>query len=168
MVVHLKAMWSPGFESLYKGKNPQAVADEIYSIGEKPTKEQIVDKARDENTELHDMFEWRDDVAAEKYRCEQAGTIMRHLKVVFVESNEESPEQEKTFNVARITDKPVRAFYGDPRALNGFVSITTIMNDQETYNALLRRAKDELVSFERKYSILKELEPLFEVIHGIL
>lgn len=167
-MVKLKAMWSPGMESLYKGKDPQTVADEIYSIGDKPTKEEIVDKARDESTVLHGMFEWRDDVAAEKWRCEQAGAIMRHLKVMFVESDEQDAGNEKTFTVAQMTEEPVRMFFGDPQNRNGFVSIMKVMNDQDTYNALLERAKNELITFEHKYSILKELKPLFEVIHEMM
>ena len=168
MIANLKAMWEPGVKNLYKGKDAQAVADEIYSIGDNPTKAEIVDKARDESTELHSLFEWRDDVAAEKWREEQAGTIMRHLKVVFVHDEREKPESEIVFKNAVITDEPFRMFFGDPQKKSGFVSVMKVMSDQETYNALLQRAKDEMAAFERKYCILKELQPLFEAMHQIL
>ncbi len=155
-MIQLKAMWEPGQESLMKGKDPQRIANEIYSISDEPTKKQIVDKARDESTELHGLFEWNNDIAAEKYREEQAGFILRKLKVTFIQTDDEKePIQTKV---------PVRMFYGNPVESSGFVSIVKIMGNGEMYNALLERAKAELKSFKNKYAMLKELEAIFEMI----
>ena len=44
-------------QSLYKGVDPQKVAEEIMGIGESATPRQIVDRARDEKSELHKCFE---------------------------------------------------------------------------------------------------------------
>lgn len=164
-MIKLEAMWEPGWAKFFKNKDPQAIADEIYSIGDEPTKEEIVEKARDESTELHDLFEWRDDVAAEQWREEQAKNIMRKLKVTIIREEGEKPDEKKTFTPTIVSP---RMFYGDPENPSGFVSIRKIMTNQDTYNALLQRAKDEIMAFERKYSILTELEPLFEAIHEIL
>ena len=68
MLVHSKAKWLDEFKSLYKGADAQLVADEIMSIGDAATPQQIVEKARDEATELHKCFTWDDRIAAEKYR----------------------------------------------------------------------------------------------------
>lgn len=38
------------------------------------TPEQVLEKARDEQSELHKCFEWNDSIAAEKYRLQQART----------------------------------------------------------------------------------------------
>lgn len=46
----------------------QKVADEILAIGKSATTAQILDKARDEKTELHKCFDWNDAEAAEKWR----------------------------------------------------------------------------------------------------
>ena len=84
--------WTPFGSSLYKGVDPQKVADEILGIGDEATPQQIVDAARDEGTELHRCFEWNDSVAAEKYRLTQARTIVCNLVIKRPESEEEQPK----------------------------------------------------------------------------
>ena len=159
-MVQLKAMWSPEVQGIYKGKDAQKVADEIYSIGDEPTKEQVVEKARDETTELHSMFEWDDAIAGEKWRGEQARKIMGALKVTFVKSDDDPVPP--TF-----TMKPVRMFYGNPSGSPGFVSTMKIMTNHTMYEQLLERAKQELDAFKNKYSILQELQPIFEMIDSL-
>ena len=88
------ASWKPGFEYVYKA-DANRVYEEIQSIGETCTKEDIVNKARDESTELHACFEWDDTVAAEKYRLRQAGDVVRHLYLVRQETPDEEPEHEE-------------------------------------------------------------------------
>ena len=44
----------------------QKVADEILGIGNSATTAQILDKARNEQTELHKCFDWDDAEAAKK------------------------------------------------------------------------------------------------------
>lgn len=159
-MVQFKAVWEPGYERFFKNKDPQAIAEEIYSISDSPTKEQIVDKARDENSELHDLFEWDDAVAAEEWRQEQAKNILRKLKVEFIQGDGEKEPATKEF-------RPVRLFFGNPNDRKGFVSIFKIMEDKETYQNLLNKAKAELVAFENKYKMLEELNPIFEIIHKL-
>ena len=45
--------WSPIGSQLYKGIDPQKVANEIMNIGGDATPQQIVDAARAETSELH-------------------------------------------------------------------------------------------------------------------
>lgn len=159
-MLQLQAMWSPETQNLYKGKDAQKVAEEIFSISDEPTKEQVVEKARDESTELHSMFEWDDAIAGEKWRGEQARKILHNLKVTFVKSEEDDLPPV-------LTMKPVRMFYGNPSGGSGFVSTVKIMSDKTMYEQLLARAKAELQSFKNKYNILKELKPVFEMIDKI-
>lgn len=157
-MVQLKAMWEPEWKRFAKGKDPTKVANEIFSISDTPTKDEIVEKAKDPQTEMHDLFEWDDTVAAHAYRKEQAGLILRSLKVEFIHDS----EMEKP-----LVSTPVRLFYGNPVENEGFVSITTIMKDDDMYSKLLERAKMEIKSFRKKYAMLKELEALFDVIDHI-
>ena len=152
------AHWEKGFEGFFHNKDPKKVAEEIYSISgseEEPTKAQIVEKARDETSELHDLFEWNDSVAAEKWREDQAGHILRTLKVTFVKNDAPQEKREPI---------PVRLFYGNPQKKEGFVSIVRIMGNEELYAQLLERAKAELQSLRKKYAMLQELAPVFEMI----
>lgn len=41
----------------------------------------VLDDARSPNSPLHDYFEWNDDVAAEKYRLDQARRLIRSVRV---------------------------------------------------------------------------------------
>ena len=159
MQPNFKAMWTPGMESIFKGADPQAVASEIYSISDTPTKHQVVEKARDEHSAMHGLFEWDNEIAGEKWREEQASHIMRHLKITFVNAHPDGEEKKKY--------QPVRLFYGDPVKSEGFRSIITIMENKDQYNQLLARAKMELKAFRNKYSMLKELEAVFDVIDTI-
>lgn len=159
MQQNFKAMWTPGMESIFKGVDPQAVASEIYSVSDTPTKHQIVEKARDENSAMHCLFEWDDTVAAERWREEQAGHVLRHLKVTFVDAHPDDGKEKKY--------QPVRLFYGDPVKSEGFRSIITIMQNKDQYQQLLEKAKIELKSFRSKYAMLKELQAVFDIIDKI-
>ena len=130
----------------------QKVADEISSIGLTVRPEEIVDKARDENTELHKCFEWDDTKAAEKYRVYQARQIVCHL--IVKEVNDEPQKQE------------VRFFYKTD-SQEGYKPTSYIMRNEDEYQKLLDRAFSELKAFEKKYSTLKELGGLFDVINTL-
>jgi len=59
----------------------QKVYEEITAIGAAATTKQILDKARDENTELHKCFDWNDTEAAEKRGISLAALSLRRPKV---------------------------------------------------------------------------------------
>ena len=141
--------WTPFGSSLYKGVDPQKVADQILGIGDEATPQQIVDAARDEGTELHRCFEWNDSVAAEKYRLTQARTIVCNLVIKRPESEEEQPK--------------VRYFYKTESG-SGYKPSTFIFKQDDEYQALLKRAWEELRIFKAKYSTLKELEEILSLI----
>lgn len=57
--------------------------------GELKTAE-VVEEARPKDAPLHPVFEWRDDVAAEEYRKQQARQLIRGIKVVYDNSGKPS------------------------------------------------------------------------------
>lgn len=125
--------------------------EEIQTIGEKVTPEQIVDYARNDTSELHKLFEWDDTVAAEKYRIIQAQGIVRNL--VYVPAKKDDPP----VRVLQITTEtheyqPTRFF----------------LKQEDQYTALLKRALAELNAFKRKYKSLTELDKIFSDIDEIL
>lgn len=158
-MVQLKAMWEPGSKLVARGTDAQKVADEVFSISDTPTTDEIVEMASNPETESYKLFDWDDSVAGPKWRKEQARLVMRVLKVEFIH-DETMDEQKKEFT-------PVRLFYGNPVEDKGFVAITTIMENKDMYQQLLERAKMEIKSFRKKYAMLKELEALFDVIDQI-
>lgn len=144
------ATWRSG-PCVFKA-DAQKVADEISSIGLSVKPEEIVDKARDENTELHKCFEWDDTKAAEKYRVYQARQIVCHL--IVKEVNNEPQKQE------------VRFFYKTD-SQEGYKPTSYIIQNKDEYHKLLDRALTELKAFQRKYSTLKELDGLFDAINAL-
>lgn len=115
------------------------------------TARSLLDASRPENAPLHSAFEWQDSIAAEKYREEQAGYIIRHIVV-----KPEKKEQE-----------PVRAFFTiapENTASPKFESVTTIFANPVKQNTLLAIALKELQAFKHKYAVLKELKPVIDAI----
>lgn len=146
--------WKPGTEQWFDKKDAGKVAEEILSIGENPTNQQIVDKARDENTELHDMFEWDNDVAADKYREHQAHRIVCCLSIVPVGLNNDKPEEPQT---------PIRLLHHVNKT-QGYTPIYKIMNDEVMHKQLLDQAYADLRAFKVKYQMLDELQEIFKLI----
>lgn len=146
----LAIVWKRGFDSFYKGASAQKVYDEIQSIGESATPQQILDKARDENTELHKCFEWDDSVAAERWRLHQARQVVCHI--VF---NNEKDEQKTT--------PQLRCFFNnDKKSGEGYKPTKVIIEKEDEYKKLLNTAMGELYAFKIKYKILSELEEIFD------
>lgn len=135
-------------QGLFKA-DAQKVSEEISEIGETVEPSELVAKARNENTELHKCFEWRDDVAAEKFRLHQARMLLCNL--VF-EVKDDAKKSE-----------PIRLMYKTTEN-DGYKSINLIMQKPDEYNALLDRAYSELRAFKNKFKMLKELKAIFDLI----
>ena len=135
--------------------DPEACYKEIHEIGDEISPEQIVEKARDESTELHKCFEWNNDVAAEKYRIYQARQIMCQLVVVKPEE-EVKPKEPKQLRVFMMTDYK-----------SSYKPLELILSKPDEHAALLNRALCELTAFKNKYSMLSELNDVFDVIDRI-
>lgn len=136
-------------KSLYKDADAQRVAEEILTLGEEVTAEEVVNLARDPGTELHRCFEWDDTVAAEKWRRHQARQIFCNLVI------QRPPEEGKEARA------PVRFFYNNGKS---YKTSSLIFTKPSEYQELLQRALAELKSFQQKYSMLSELDSLLKLI----
>jgi len=108
---------------------------------------QIVEFASDPKTALHSRFTWDDTAAAREYRLWQARTILR-VSVYVPEGSTE----------------PVRAFvslHDDRTAKGGYRSVSDVLKDKGLRATMLAEALAELQVFQRKYRLLKELQPVF-------
>ena len=139
-----------------KWKHPQfacgADAEKVYQeIGDTDTSaEEILEKAKDENSELHKCFCWDDTEAARLYRLEQARHIVCNL--VFVTEDED--------------EAPVRVFHISTEK-SVYKPTKLILQQPDEYQALLNRAKQELYAFQRKYKTLVELDEVFSAIDAL-
>ena len=142
------------FDRMYKA-DAEKVYREITSLGEKVTPEQIVEYARDESTELHQIFEWDDAVAAEKYRLQQAMTIIRNIVIV-----DDRPTNEEPITTRAIVNTGERS--------HEYQTIQRAVSHEDEYKRLLNTALAELLAFKKKYAILSgDLEFIFREIDNL-
>ena len=132
----------------YYKADAQKVAEEI-GFG-KFTPMEVLEKAKDETTELHKCFEWNDSIAAEKYRLEQAKNIIRML--VYEKGTKE---------------QAVVRYYAKTETKHVYQPTKQFLVQEDEYQGLLRRALAELEAFKKKYHTLTELESIFEAMEMI-
>ena len=132
----------------YFKADPQKVAEEIIALGDEVSPDQLVEAARDEATELHKCFDWDDQIAAEKWRKQQARQILCYLVI-----KEEEPAEESV---------PVRVFYKNDSG--GYKQSALIFKNDDEYQKLLQAAYAELRAFKKKYSRLQELSEILALI----
>ena len=144
---------------LYKYSVPaETVGQEFEKIEKqygKLTNDLVLQNAEDENSPLHQLFEWDDAVAGHKYRLSQATNIIISLSVEV----EEEPQP-----------KPVRAYYNvaSDEKKGKFVNMKTAFSNPDTKEIILQRAKRELEAFKEKYQNLSELAGIFAQIDEFL
>lgn len=113
------------------------------------TPKSLVEASRAEDAPLHNEFEWRNDVAAEKYREQQARVMICNLSVK-VEGAE-----------------PVRAFVSLTSEERKYESISVVLADKAKTEQLFNIAMAELKSFKKKYADIKEFAKLFKEIERL-
>lgn len=134
------------------GRDPQIVGEELERIHAargvlRPAV--VVDEARPEDAPLHPYFEWRDDVAAERFRREQARAIIRSVHVVA------QPDEQGAAPVV------TRAFVSvDTNEDARFEPVATVLNDAVLYAQVCRRACAELEAFQERYAQFASLKSI--------
>ena len=109
------------------------------------TAKELLDASRDENAPLHDCFEWDDSIAAEKFRQDQARKIIIGIEVT---KSETIPTTMRLF----VNVVPTAA-----RKQGEYATIFQAMVVDDWRKQVLMDALKELRSFQRKYSVYKEL-----------
>jgi len=87
-------------------KNVQGIGEELEDIKEKEnlTPINVVKRAKNKKSILHNLFEWEDSEAAKQYRLQQARNIVNHVIEIIVIRGEEV-EEKAYFNVVVKDDK---------------------------------------------------------------
>lgn len=151
MAVETIIKWS--LKDIFKA-DAQKCYEEICDIGEEVKPEQVLDKARDEESELHKCFDWNDSTAAEKYRLYQARMVINHL-IVIKRDDEDEENEPIQFRVMLKNDKSVDS---------GYKQTIVMVKDEDEYRKMLEQAYEELRAFKKKYQCLSELSNILELI----
>ncbi len=124
--------------------------DRLTKVNGGLTAENVVGSARARASPLHSFFEWKDSVAAQRYRLEQARHLMRCVVVLY----DDMPLK---------TDEPIRAFIAfakHPESLRDdgrYVAMHQILTDAELREQLVDEALAEHIRWEKRYAHLKEI-----------
>ena len=120
-------------------------------LGHAPTVREVYEDAKDTKSPIHDMFNWDDEEAAEKFRRIQVGTLLSAL-VIKVEVVEGGKRQS--------VDMPVRVVLkGGHRRRE---RISDVMSSAELRAVMLDMATDEMLSIQRRYNQIRELSRVFQ------
>lgn len=111
----------------------------------------IVEESQHENSVLHNCFEWRNDVAAQKYREHQAQELIRNIVVEAVRDKDVNP--------------PIRAYVKIQGDYKPIQEVVTIKDYREE---MLNNALKELSAFKNKYQALSELAELFSCVDKLM
>lgn len=137
-------------DGFYKA-DAEKVAEELETLGSEYSLSDVVEKAKDENSEMHDCFEWDDSIAGQKYRESQAQNMIRLL----VYTKDDGDNKEKT---------NIRFIVSTGKRDNTYTPTRLVVRVQTEYEQLLERAMSELRAFKAKYSSLSELEEILDLI----
>ena len=133
--------------------DPEKVWREIQQIGDQYTPQDVLEYARDPQTELHKCFDWDNTTAAEKWRKQQARWVCNSL-VVEIEQTKHS------FKEYRIIQHDREDMVYRP--------VTYTIKDEDQYKRLVRRAMQELKAWKDRYKEIVELKNVIEEIERII
>jgi hypothetical protein len=149
--------------AIYKWKSGSRVSADAQKVGEvcerlekkgNLTPKALVDASRRKNAALHDLFEWNDEIAAEKYRETQASYLIRSIEVV-----------------STGTSEPIRAFVSvtvnEQATERTYINVKRALSTNGTREEVLAIALAELRAFERKYKNLEELASVLAAIREV-
>lgn len=141
-------------------KNPAEVAGpvlmELKNSEQGLNPDTLLEASRPEDAPLHNEFEWDDNVAAEKFRKEQARYIIRHLVII----------HEDTDGAEEIVKDRAFVFTGEKKT--GYVPLGEALSNETWKANLLKAAYKDMEYFTAKYHRLTELSNVIEAMKQIL
>lgn len=128
----------------------------------------LLDYSRPAESETHDLFEWNDGIAAEKWRMYQSGRIINQLEVTMVEV----PAREEEVVMPRIESlsKPIvsQAFINiapkGPAKQGQYTDVVTAFKNDLFRERVLQNARMDLAAFKRRYEQYEELADVIAAI----
>jgi hypothetical protein len=118
----------------------------IYDTHGKLTPAIVVAEASDPAHPLHGKFEWDDSVAGQRYREQQAGGLIRKVRIVVREATETEPEH------------TVRGFHStlDEDHKPVYRPLEEIASNPLAREMLLREMRRDIIALKRRYEGVSE------------
>lgn len=133
-----KFRWAPGARRP-KGVSADDAKREMERVRKKRglTPDTLVDESRPETATLHGAFEWRDEVAAEQYRKQQASSLIR--AVVTIETP--TTPAHRTYVITRRSE--------DEEADAAYAPVVEVVANPDMLADAVRRLRSEVTSAQR-------------------
>lgn len=129
--------------------------DKIEKTNGKLTPKDVVDEARSVSSPLHEVFDWEDNEAAEKWRIQQARQLINHITVE-IRYDRKIKEQRAWFSVDATPDeKEVNISY---------VNVERVLTERPLREQMLLSAIKEAEYWREKYDQYRELNRIFSSI----
>lgn len=120
----------------------------------------LLDAARNPASPLHNLFEWDDSIAAERYRLAQAGALFRRVRLHVVRVDADTRQIHVT-TVRATTSNPDKREKNDSRS---YGRTTVVMRDKEARASVLHGIVQELLALREKHRMYSELHDVWVAI----
>lgn len=129
----------------YHDKDAAVIGPELEKLAAAgcSSRRDIVAYARPDGSPLHGYFEWDDAAAAERYREEQAGHLVRSVKVTVREDDGTTREMRAFY--------PVRAADSGEEEQRQYVSIKTVLAERDLVTQVIHDAWRQLSMWRARY-----------------
>jgi hypothetical protein len=124
------------------------VLEKVHSRDGSIKPQAVVDEARPEDSPIHPVFEWRNEIAAEEHRKWQARQLVRNVRVVTVS---ESGEKETAPAYVHVRATSEKAKDG------GYHAAAKVVSDLDLFDRAINEAHHKLCSAERAVEELNAL-----------
>lgn len=163
-----KYSWKNGYSYSVPAATVGAVLTKIEKKQGAVTSEAFLDYSRNEDSETHNMFEWDDTIAAEKFRLSQARWIINQIEVEIVYDKKEPEQMEVEFLQSA---GPINSFVNVETKSVGkravYHNVVRAMQDDNSRKVVLRNALYELNAFKNKYRCFKEFAGVIKEIKKV-
>jgi hypothetical protein len=133
---------------LAQGIDAQAAEAEMKRIEKKfgkLTPKIVLEASRPKRAFFHKCFEWRDGIAAEKYRLQQARFLINNIEVTIVRQGSENVKI------------PFYEVVKDSKGKNMYTDVTSIISNPDNLSHIKYKAKRDLEYWKAKYELYEEL-----------
>lgn len=115
------------------------------------TPEDILDDAKNDNSPLHSFFEWSDSTAAHQHRLHQARGLIRSVVAIYVSDDKPAVRQRAYVHISEGETSHYR-------------EAVHAMSQKSTRDAVLKRALEELIGWQKRYHSLHEFADICDQI----
>jgi hypothetical protein len=137
------------------GKLNKEVIEEILDVQKEDglTAENILERARDKENPLHDLFEWNNSQAGDSWRLHQARLLINEVKVII------NQKEHYAFENIRVSIRTNNDNESETR--REYKPIVEILSSEEYRKQVIQTALENITYWKDKYSEYSELNPIF-------